>query len=503
MNLKQVSITMFSGLLLCGAALAQQPSSGSITLANPVSLSGRAGQSGSVSAQQTSVPGTTQSVNTLNSTVSVQGPYGQSALAASGVAGKLSLREAVHRGLEYNLGSSGLSNAALQAHGQMRIARSSLLPNLNGSLREVVQQSNLAAQGLHLPSVPQVIGPYNYFDLRATLTQTVADLSAWNNYRSAKENLRAAEMAAKDSRDLVVLAVGGAYLQVLSAQARVDAAKAHVETARALFGQMHQRREAGLNAQIDANRSQVEYQMQTQRLTTLKNDLAKQKINLCRMIGLSPDTDLELSDNVPFSPAPTLKFDEALRLALETRADLKAAEASERSAKRAEGAAKSERLPSLSVSADYGALGTNPAQSHDTYNITGTLRFALWQGGRTEGDIEQARAALNQRRSEVSELHGRIEADLKNALLDVDSAASQLTVAESNLKVARENLDLTRQRIEAGIADSVEGTQAQETAATAELDSITSLFAHNLAKLSLARALGGAEEKLPSYLAIQ
>lgn len=503
MNLQRIAIATCLCLTSSAASLAQQaPSSASITLANQVSLSGRAGQSGSVAAQQSAVPGTTQSVNTLNSTVSVQGPYAQSALSAKPIEGKLSLREAVRRGLEYNLGSTGLSNAAMQAHGQMRVARSSLLPNLNGSLREAAQQTDLAAQGLRVAFIPRVVGPYNYFDLRASLNQSVADLSAWNNYRSAQENVRAAKMAAQDARDLVVLAVGGAYLQVISAQARVESAKFQVETAKALYEQMRQRRETGLNAQIDANRSQVEYQTQLQRLTTLKNDLAKQRINLCRMIGLAPNTNLELADTVPFSPSPALNYEDGLRSALQNRADLKAAEAAALAAEHAQAAARAERLPSLALSADYGAIGVNPSQSHGTFTVVGTLRFALWQGGRTEGEIEQARAALNQRRSELSEIRGRIEGDLMSALLDVDSAASQLQVAESNQQVARQNLELTRQRLEAGIADSVEVTQAQETSATADLDYITSLLAHNVAKLSLARALGDSEEKLTAYLAI-
>jgi len=89
------------------------------------------------------------------------------------------------------------------------------------------------------------------------------------------------------------------------------------------------------------------------------------------------------------------------------------------------------------------------------------------------------------------------------AFLDLEAATSQLQVAESNRKVAKESLELTRQRLEAGIADSVEVTQAQETAATAELDYITSLLSHNLAKLSLAKATGKPEEKLSQYLSLQ
>ncbi len=110
--------------------------------------------------------------------------------------GKLSLKEAVARGLEYNLGSVGLSIAMRQAHGQTLTARSALLPNLNGTLSESVQQTDLKAQGLRFSSpfqgiggIPSIVGPFNYFDLRARLTQTVADFTALNNYRSAKETL--------------------------------------------------------------------------------------------------------------------------------------------------------------------------------------------------------------------------------------------------------------------------------------------------------------------------
>ena len=455
-----------------------------------------------MTSQQAPVPGTTQSVNTLNSTVLTTGSYAQSVLSGKPVEGKLSLREAVRRGLEYNLGAVGLSNATMAAHGQMRVARSALLPNLNGYLREAEQQTNLETLGLRSNLFPQIVGPFNYFDLRATLTQTVADLTALNNYRSAQENLKAAQMAVKDSRDLVVLAVGGAYLQVIAAQARVESAKAQIETAKAVFDQTSQKRQVGLSAQIDVNRSQVEYQTQRQRLTTLQNDLAKQKINLCRIIGLPPDTGLELADRIPFTAAPDLSYADALRSALETRADLKSAEAAARAAERSHVAAKFERVPSLAVSADYGVDGINPGQSHGTFDVAGTLRFALWQGGRTEGDIEQAQAAVNQRQSELSETRGRIQSELKDAFLDVEAATSQVQVAESNRKVAHENLELTRQRMEAGIADSLEVTQAQEAIASADLDYITSLLSHNLAKLSLARAMGDAEAKLPTFLAI-
>jgi len=328
-------------------------------------------------------------------------------------------------------------------------------------------------------------------------------LTALNNYRSAKESLRANEFFAQDSKDLVVLAVGGAYLQVIAARARVESAKAQLDTATALYNQTAQQRSVGLLAQIDVNRSQVQMLTQKQRLASLQNDLSKQKINLARITGLPPNDRYELSDEVPYADAPVLGQEDAVTQALARRPDIKAAEAQIRAAERTMAAARAERLPSLSFNTDYGVIGTNPAQSHGTFSLAGTLRIPIWQGGRTEGDIEEASAALSQRRAEIEDLKSRVESEVRDAFLDLEAATSQVEVSRQNLDVTRETLTLTRQRFDAGITDAVEVSQAQSSVAAAELDFINSVFAHNVAKLSLARASGGAAESLPRFLKLQ
>jgi outer membrane protein TolC len=481
------------------------------TQANQLPLSGRSGQSGSVTAAESPVPGTTSSINTINPTIQVQGPYAGSAQSTTRLpfSGRLSLREAVQRGIEYNLGAVGLTQAVRQARGQSRTARSALLPNLNANVSETVEQLNLKASGVRFNSpvpgfsIPGIVGPFNFFDLRATLSQTVLDLTALNNYRSANETLRANELSAEDARDLVVLATGGAYLQVIAAKAKLESARAQLETANVLYQQTAQQRAVGVVAQIDVNRSQVQTLTQQQRLLSLQNDLAKQKINLARLTGLPPNEAFEISDDIPFSVAPVISLEVALRQAFEQRSDLKAAEAQARAATRARSAARAERLPSFSVSADYGVIGTNPSQSHGTFTLVGTVRIPIWQGGRTEGNIEQAEAALIQRRAEIEDIRGRIESDVRNAYLDLEAATSQVDLALKNIQVSQQNLSLTRQRFEAGVSDNLEVVQSQESVATAQLDYINSVFAHNVAKLSLARAIGRAAESLPQFLKLQ
>lgn len=482
---------------------AQSSSQGSTAAQLP--LSGRSGQNGSVNATQSPVPGTTTSINTLNPSIQVQGPFTGS-VSGPPFSGKLSLHEAIQRGLRYNLGAVNLSNAAQQIHGQSRVARSALMPNVNGSLAETVEQLDLQANGVRIKSpfpgvsIPSIVGPFNFFDLRARLSQTVFDLTAWNNYRSSSDLVRASHLSQRDARDLVVLAVGGAYLQVIAAEARVESARAQLDTATALYNQTSQQRQAGLLAQVDVDRSEVQMLTQKQRLISLQNDLAKQKINLARLTGLPPTDQYEISDDIPYSPTQTITFADAMQQAVAQRSDLKASEAQIRAAEHTVSAARSERLPSLSLASDYGVIGTNPAQSHGTFSVGGTLRVPLWQGGRTEGDIEQAHAALEQRRSELDDLKREIEADVRSACLDLEAAASQVEVAQRNVQVNKESLDLTRQRFEAGVTDSVEVVQAQASLAAADLDYINSLFAHNLAKLSLARATGNAADHLADFL---
>jgi outer membrane protein TolC len=461
-----------------------------------------AAQPGSVITLQTPLPGTTTSVNTLNTNVQVQGVYSGSTTGAP-FTGTLGLRDAVNRGLTYNLGAVGMQQALRQSRGQEHVARSLLMPNLNGTIRENYFTTDLQAMGIKVPFLPAVVGPINFFDVRAALTQTFFDMTARNNLKAAKEVVHANEHLVQDARDLIVLAVGGSYLQVIAAKARVESARAQIETAKAVYTQTQQRRQAGLAAQIEVNRALVQQQTQQQRLATLENDLARQKINLARLTGLPANNNYDIADNVAFSAPPPLTVDDALKQAFDARADLKAAEAQIRAAERSRAAARAERLPTLGVSADIGEIGPRFNQAEHTYTVAGTVRIPIWQGGRAAGDIEQADANLDQRRAELQDLRGRVESDVRNAFLDLEAASSQLDLTRNNQEVARETLRLAREKFDAGVSDSVEVVQSQEALASADLDYITALFAHNLAKLSLARAMGHAEQKLPTYLSIQ
>lgn len=478
------------------------------TQANPLPLSGRSAQGGGVVVTESPVPSTTASVNTLNPAVSVQGAYSGSAGSTAQLpfSGMLSLGEAVERGIRYNLGAVGMAHAVLQARGQALAARSALLPNIRGDVADTEETFNLRSIGFNFSvpgtALPSVVGPFNVMDVRARLSQTIADFTAFNNYRSAREVARAGELSAKDAQDLVVLAVAGAYLQVLAAEARLQSARAQLDTANALYRRAMKQLAFGKATQLDVNRSHIEALLDRQRLVTLQDDLAKQKINLARLTGLPPNADYHLSDDIPYAPAPPLSVEDAIKQALEQRADLKAAEAQVKAAESALAAARAERLPSASASADYGEIGV-PSELHSTYTVSATLNVPIWNGGRTGADIEQAEAALAQRRAELEDTRSQIESDVRSSYLDLQAAANQVDVAQQNIGLMGTTLRQTLQRFEAGVSENTDVVQSQESVAGAHLDYINSVFDYNLAKLSLARALGNTADKLGQFLSVR
>ncbi len=469
---------------------------------------GLAAQQGSVTATQLPVPGTTTSINTLNPSVTIQGPYGGSASSVEAMpfSGRLSLGEAVARALGSNLGLVDATVAARSVEAEARSVRSALLPHVDVEYTQARRETNLAAAGIHIDlplpgfTFPTLVGPFNVVDVRGHVSQSILNLSDWNAFRAARESARESQFVEQDARELVALAAGSAYLQVLTSQARLTSARAQLDTAQALETQIAAERRAGLLAQIDVNRAHVEVLTQQQRLVSLQTDLTRQKINLARLTGLPPTDQYDVTDDVQYAAAPALTLDDAIGQALARRADVKGAEAAVRAAERSRFAASAERLPSASIDAEYGAIGTEFSDARGTFAVVGTVRVPLWEGGRVEARVQRADATLRQRRAERDNVRAQVIADVRNAWLEVQAATSQVELARANLAAVRETLDLTRQRFQAGITDSLEVVRAQEGVATADLDYVNSVFAHNLAKLALARSLGRAADEFGRFL---
>jgi len=412
----------------------------------------------------------------------------------------LSLQDAIDRGLKNNLGLLVSDTASRQAHAERVRALSALLPLVTGGISETAQQFDLASFGFRFPGVPSVVGPFGFTDLRASASQTLFDYTSIKNRRSAIQNEQAAQLSAKDARDLVVQAVAAAYLQIIADRARIDATRAQVTTAEALFVRARDQHQAGISPAIDELRAQVEWKTQQQLLIAQESQLAKDKLALTRVIGLPPGQTYDTSDAIPYAPLEGITPEAALKRALDSRADYQSATMQVRAAETAREAALAQRLPTLALDANYGDIGENIGHSHGTFAVTGSLKFNIYTGGRIRSDVEQADASIKQRKDELADLEGQIDVQVRNALIDLKTAADQVAVARDNVDLASQTLVQARDRFTAGVTDNIEVVQAQESVANANQSLVNSIYLHNLAKVQLARAVGMTETSLKEFM---
>ncbi|HWG48615.1 MAG TPA: TolC family protein [Candidatus Acidoferrales bacterium] len=414
----------------------------------------------------------------------------------------ISIVDAIDRGIRHNLGLLLSQEQTASARAQYRRSLSVLLPNISGRASDSIQQINLAAFGIPLPAglTSPVIGPFNVFDARATMSETFLDFSALNRVHEAAENEKTARFTLQDARELVVLVVGNQYLLTVAAAARLDTAKVQLNTAQTIFQQTQDLKKAGVSAGIDVLRAQVQMQTQQQRVLAAQNQVEQQKLTLARIIGLPVSQQFSLTDKVPYAPLPPLDIDQALAEAYKQRPEYLAAESRVRSAELALKAAKAEHLPTAELNGDFGVLGKTLGSAENTYTISAGVRIPIFQGGRAQADVAQSESDLRQDRLQLEDLHNRVEQEIRSALLDVQSSNQQVAVAKQSIDLASEELKQTQDRFKAGVSGSLDVVQAQESVATANDTYIQALYVNNVAKLTLARALGVAEKQTRAFL---
>ena len=412
----------------------------------------------------------------------------------------LSLDDAIQRGLRNNLGIILQGASQRNANGQRLEELQALLPTVTGAVSINVQQINLAAYGLKFPGLNPIIGPFQVVDFRAYLTQNLFNLSALQNYIAAKHNFAAAKLTAEDARDLVVLTVGNAYLLCVADNGRVEAVTAELATSKVSLDQAVAAHEAGTSPRLDVLRAQVDYQNEQQTLISAKNQLEKDKLSLARAIGLPLDQQFRLTDLAPYAAFNDVDPQTSVEQALKARKDLAASGEQVQAASAQKKSAWAYQLPVASFTGDFGDLGQTPGHSHSSYTATGQVTVPILQIAKTKGQNEVAISQYEQAKAKLGDQAQQVNQDVRDSLLDIQAAAKLVEATHSNVELANEALSEAQQRFKAGVSDNLPVSQAQSQTEQANDQYISALYQHNVAKLSLARALGAAQANYKDYL---
>ena len=413
----------------------------------------------------------------------------------------LSLRRAVELALspegnaQIELSREGLE----QARTRSDQARAALLPNLESSLIYRNQTVNLAANGIRfdIPTAPgqdfvfpSLVGPFSVLDARVSGSQSIFDFSSIRRFQAARTGVSAAESDLAGTEERIAADVARAYLQAIRADADVESAEANVTLAEAVLEQAEHQKRTGTGTGIEITRAKVQLANDSQRLLVAENARRRAHLQLLRVIDLPLDVNLDLTDKLGYVPLDAITLEEARKVALSTRPDLKAQERREESARLTASATKLERLPTFNFFGDYGSIGTGPGDSIPTRTYGVQLRVPVFDGGRRDARRAEASSQYRSEKVRTDDLKKQIEFDIRLALDALKSAEEQVKVAREGLKLSENELEQARRRYDAGVAIGLEVTDAQTRLERARDNQTEALYNYNVARIDLEQALG-------------
>jgi outer membrane protein TolC len=412
----------------------------------------------------------------------------------------LSLNDAIERGLRYNLGLIDATTTSAAARAARLRALSALLPTVTARAAKFYEELSLREVGLKGTGFPSSTGSFGFEDARVTFSQSIYSGELRNRYRAEIATARAADLNAKDARDVVIFAAGSAYLQIVASAARLDTATAQLASAAELDRLATDRVSAEVAPEIDLLRAEVERQSAEQRVITARNDLEKDRATLARLIGLPVEQAVVIDHEPPYRPMPDITEASLLASSAERRSDLAAAAAAADAAALNLRAKRAQAHPTVGIAGDYGR-GGDPGHFDQVYTVAAVVSVPIYTGGHIAADVAEAESELARKRAEYEDLKGRVAYDVHVAWLDLTASNSSVTVARQNKALADRALAQAQDRYASGVTNYLEVVQSQETVAQANENLIASLYAFNVAKLALARASGNAETSTKEWFA--
>lgn len=384
-----------------------------------------------------------------------------------------------------------------QAELRSKEARAALLPDVEGAFSYENRTANLAAMGISLTRMPipgfefpTFVGPFLTMDARASVTQSVFDVSSIRKFQASKVGVSAARSDSESASEQVAAVVARAYLGAVRADTDVETAQANVMLSQAVLRQAENQKNAGTGTGIEITRARVQLANDQQRLLVTENARRAAHLQLMRAMGVRLDTEVQLTDGLRYVAVDALTLENARAQALRDRPDYKAQQEREANARLMASATVMERLPSLAAFGDYGSSGSAFSNSLPTRTYGISLKVPLWDGARR--DARRAESASQHRAEAIrtNDVREQIELDVRLALDALSSAQDQVRVAKDGLDLAESELEQARRRYQAGISDSLEVTDAQTRLERARDNQTAALYNYNVARIDLAQAMG-------------
>ena len=413
---------------------------------------------------------------------------------------KLTLQDAIQKGLQANLNVLVAGTRVDEAQGtrERRLA-AALLPRVTAQTYANVQNRDLRAFGISAPGFPNVVGPFSNYDFRIYAQQNVVDLQSYRTLKASESAIEAGKMDEKDAHDMIVRAIAELYLNAQSAAARTAAAQSRVTDSTTLFKLAKDKHDAGTATGVDVLRAQVQLANDKQALLVAENQAKQALLSLARNMGMDPGTPLELAEPLVYHGLTQPEADGLLPSALLARADYLSLARQRDELVQQQKANRARSYPKVNLNGNFGEIGRSIGGVASTGLIQGEIDFTIFDRDRN-GEAQEIASRIKRIDDQIADLRRGVDEDIREALLNLDSAAQQVTVAQEGQTLAQRELELAQDRFKSGAANNVEVVTAQDELARAEENYIVAVSSHVDAKFAVARAMGDTEKNITQFM---
>jgi outer membrane protein len=410
---------------------------------------------------------------------------------------RLTLDQAVALALKQNPTAQIALLSAAESVQDKNMALSELLPQANLKVADQAVRENIEAQfggRVPFPGVPQHIGPFQIFSAGPTFGAPIFDLTLWRRYQAQRATADAGRANSLSTREQVILLVVSQYIGTLRAEANVHASQSRVELAQALYDQAADLQKEGVGTGIDSLRANVELQNEKQRVIQAFTERDTSLYGLIRLLNLDPRQSIELADALSFFDTPQPEVEASIEQALAGREEWRALEAQVKAADYQKKGAQESRLPALRFDGNWAYLGTSSSNGIPTYTYQASVNMPLFTGGRIHAEVVRARLEIEKLQQQQADLRNQIALEVKTALLNLQSARSEVQVANLGVQLAQEEVEQARDRFRAGVTNNIEVISAQDALSRANDNQIAALYRFNQARADYARGVGQMEK---------
>lgn len=408
------------------------------------------------------------------------------------IRGPLTLAQAVQVGLRENLMIQAAQADVRAAAAETRIARSMTRPQISAnSFLTAGDAANIFSTAPNVTPVNNNPIPSKGFaDLNLTLMFPLYTGGRLNNLvRAASERQRASLADVGGVQAETALMVKDAYYRTLLAAEFVTVAQARVDADRELVRTVQAQLEAGKGIEAAVRRAEAELADAERMLTTARNDQAKALLDLKTVMGVRPDSDITLADTLSFLPPPG-DVNASLTEAARIRPELAAARARFAAAQSQTGAAKGSLQPQIYAGAMADGFSSRTMGNGTGYTAGLTISFPLLDAGQRRGEVAQARAHQQRAEAEVKNTELRVSNEVRQAWLDVETAAQNYRTAQAALLAAQSAYDVIALRVQSQKSILVEQLDALAALTRARANLAQALYDHALSVARLLRAIG-------------